>query len=42
MCRMVKGIETFWSVTREEAKARAIKLYKAWYRQIPQIGNSIQ
>lgn len=28
-----------WSVNREEARRRVIKLYKVWYREIPYIGN---
>lgn len=36
--RTINNTEPIWSVTREEAKSRVIKLYKTWYRQIPHIG----
>lgn len=35
---MFKRIQPIFSADREEAKHRVISLYKAWYRQIPFIG----
>lgn len=36
--RAVQQVRPILSVDREEARKRALNLYKAWYRQIPYIG----
>lgn len=36
--RAVQQVRPILSVDREEARRRALNLYKAWYRQIPYIG----
>lgn len=39
--RAVQQVRPILSVDREEARKRALNLYKAWYRQIPYIGKSV-
>lgn len=39
--RAVQQVRPILSVDREEARKRALNLYKAWYRQIPYVGKSI-
>jgi len=39
--RAVQQVRPILSVDREEARKRAMNLYKAWYRQIPYIGKSL-
>lgn len=34
----VKQVRPILSLSKSEARARALNLYKAWYRQIPYIG----
>lgn len=36
--RAVQNVRPILSVDREEARKRVLNLYKAWYRQIPYIG----
>lgn len=36
--RAVQQVRPILSVDKEEARKRALNLYKAWYRQIPYIG----
>lgn len=36
--RAVQQVRPILSVDREEARKRALNLYKAWYRQIPYVG----
>ncbi|KAH8400672.1 hypothetical protein KR009_000288 [Drosophila setifemur] len=36
--RVLQQVRPILSVDREEARKRALNLYKAWYRQIPYIG----
>lgn len=36
--KAVQQVRPILSVNRDEARKRAINLYKAWYRQIPYIG----
>lgn len=40
--RAVQQVRPILSVDREEARKRALNLYKAWYRQIPYIGKSVR
>lgn len=37
----INQVQPIWSTSRAEARARVIKLYKTWYRQIPHIGELI-
>lgn len=37
--RSMQNIPPIWSVDKDEARHRVIKLYKTWYRQIPYIGD---
>lgn len=36
-----RQVKPILSVDRGEAKKRVLNLYKAWYRQMPYIGNEI-
>lgn len=36
--RAVQQVRPILSVNQDEARQRALNLYKAWYRQIPYIG----
>lgn len=36
--RTVQQVRPILSVDKEEARKRVLNLYKAWYRQIPYIG----
>lgn len=40
--KAVQQVRPILSVDREEARKRALNLYKAWYRQIPYIGKSVE
>lgn len=37
----LKQVRPLLSLDKEEARKRVLNLYKAWYRQIPYIGKSI-
>lgn len=39
---VVRHVKPIVSTTKEEARARVISLYKAWYRQIPHSGEVIR
>lgn len=39
--RIVQQVRPVLSVNKEEARRRVLNLYKAWYRQIPIIGQSL-
>lgn len=40
--KAVQQVRPILSLDREEARKRALNLYKAWYRQIPYIGKSVK
>lgn len=37
--RSVKQVRPILSLDKEEARKRVLNLYKAWYRQLPYVGN---
>lgn len=37
--RVIQQVRPILSVDKDEARKRVLNLYKAWYRQIPYIGN---
>lgn len=39
IARSVYHIQPIWSKSHGEARTRVIKLYKTWFREVPQIGN---
>lgn len=39
--RILQKARPLLSVNEKEAKARALSLYRSWYRQIPYIGNKM-
>lgn len=40
--RVLKQVKPILSTDKEEARKRVLNLYKAWYRQIPYIGEKFK
>lgn len=41
IARSMQHIQPIWSKSSTEARSRAVKLYKSWFREIPHISKLI-